>query len=53
VGINRRRDDIRAYMQRAASDRAALADALATVEEFNRRLASGRTVLAETIGVRH
>jgi hypothetical protein len=38
---NRRRDDLRAYMQRAARDQAGLADALATVEEFNARLAAG------------
>ena len=44
MGINRRRDDIHAYMQRAAHDQAALADALATVEEFNSRLAGDRTV---------
>ena len=43
MGINRRRDDIRGYMQRAERDRAALADALATVEEFNSRLATGCT----------
>jgi hypothetical protein len=43
MGINRRRGDIQAYIQRAARDQAALADALATVEEFNSRLASGRT----------
>ena len=43
MGINRRRDDIRGYMQRAERDRAALADALATVEQFNSRLAAGRT----------
>ena len=44
MGINRRRDDIRGYMQQAERDRAALADALATVEQFNSRLAAGRTV---------
>jgi len=43
MGINRRRDDIRGYMQQAERDRAALADALATVEQFNSRLAAGRT----------
>jgi hypothetical protein len=43
MGINRRRDDPRAYMQRAARDQAALADALATVEEFNSRLTGGKT----------
>ena len=44
MGINRRRDDIRGYIQQAERDRAALADALATVEQFNSRLAAGRTV---------
>jgi hypothetical protein len=43
MGINRRRDDIHVYIQRTARDQAALADALATVEEFNSRLAAGRT----------
>ena len=43
MGINRRRDDIQAYMQRAARDQAALADALAIVEQFNARLAAGRS----------
>ena len=42
MGINRRRDDIHAYMQQAERDQAALADALATVEEFNSRVAAGR-----------
>jgi hypothetical protein len=43
MGINRRRDDIRGYMQQAERDRAALADARAMVEEFNSRVAAGRT----------
>jgi hypothetical protein len=38
-------------MQRAARDQAAIADALATVEEFNARLAAGRmTWFWPTIG---
>jgi hypothetical protein len=32
MGINRSRDDIRAYILRAERDRAALAHALATIE---------------------
>ena len=43
MGINRRRDDIRGYMQQTERGRAALADALATVEQFNSRVAAGRT----------
>ena len=43
MGINRRCDDIRGYIQQAERDRAALADALATVEQFNSRVVAGRT----------
>jgi hypothetical protein len=42
MGISHRKDDIRVFIQRAARDRAALADALATVEQFNSRVAAGR-----------
>jgi hypothetical protein len=42
MGISHRGDNIRATMQRAARDHAALADALATVEQFNARLATGK-----------
>ena len=43
MGINRRRDDLWPSMQRAARDQAALADALVTIEEFNSRLAAGKS----------
>ena len=42
---NRHRDDnIRAELARTARDSDAIADALATVERFNARLAGGKTV---------
>jgi hypothetical protein len=42
MGVSHRKDDIRAFMHRMARDQAALADALATVEQFNSRVAAGK-----------
>jgi hypothetical protein len=42
MGISHRADDMRARIQRTARDQAALADALATVAEFNARLAADK-----------
>src|SRR5438105_3054319 len=44
MGFNRRRDHLHAQWHDAARDQAALADALATVEQFNSRVAAGRPV---------
>jgi len=42
MGMNHRRDDPRALMARTDRDTQAMADARATIEEFNARLAAGR-----------
>lgn len=43
MGTSTRRDDMLASFERAKRDREAVADALATIEQFNSRLAAGRT----------
>jgi hypothetical protein len=43
MGTSTGRDDILAFFARAKRDRKAMADALATVEQFNARVAAGRT----------
>jgi hypothetical protein len=45
MGSSTRRDDMLASFERAKRDREAVADALATIEQFNSRLAAGRTCL--------
>lgn len=51
MGTSHRKDDIRAFLERAKRDAEAVADARATVEQFNARLATGKTVWAwPTIG---
>jgi hypothetical protein len=42
MGTNHRRPQMLADMARAARDREAVADALATIEQFNARLAAGQ-----------
>jgi hypothetical protein len=42
MGISHRRDDMQARTARAQRDAQAMADALATIESFNARLAAGR-----------
>src|SRR5262245_10900086 len=42
MGMNHRRDDLRAHAARTQRDAQAMADARATIEEFNARLAAGR-----------
>ena len=42
MGINHRRDDLRLHLAHAQRDAQAMADALATIEAFNARLAGGR-----------
>jgi hypothetical protein len=42
MGISHRRDDMHAQTARAQRDAEAIADALATIQSFNSRLAAGR-----------
>src|SRR5262245_9486775 len=42
MGMNHRGDDLRALLARTDRDATAMADARATIEEFNARLAAGR-----------
>src|SRR5262245_20307611 len=42
MGISRRRDDTRSLIERAERDRDAMAEAIASVQVFNARLAAGR-----------
>ncbi len=44
MGISTRRDETHAEIKRAQLNAETLADALATVERFNSRLAAGRTI---------